>query len=214
MNQSDFSESGFAYIPGIVLDSQLATIEEELAEIEGAGSRRMLDHRWVCELAGSLMSSPLFGNLLDEKIAVQCTYFDKSPGNNWLVPTHQDKFVPVRRKFDSKGWTSWTQKEEIDFVSPPRRILEECVALRLHIDDSTAENGLMELCPGSHNSSQRENTIAVEAEAGSVLLFRPLLFHRSSKAQKGRRRVLQFLFGPTELPDGAEWFYKIYRNVS
>lgn len=44
------------------------------------------------------------------------------------------------------------------------------------------------------------------AQCGDVLLLRPLLLHASSKSSgSSRRRVLHFLFGPRELPQGMRW---------
>lgn len=53
---------------------------------------------------------------------------------------------------------------------------------------------------------ERVGYVAVDALAGDALLMRPLVLHASSKASApGRRRVLHFLFGPSELPFGLSW---------
>ena len=155
-------------------------------------------------------------------MAVQCTYFEKSAARNWLVPLHQDLSIPVAGtpvagKLDSDELRGWSRKDGGWFVQPPARVLEQLVAVRLHLDDCGTADGPLRVVPGTH----REGIIAPrralalrdalgETECtlarGSVLALRPLLLHASSKGSgHGRRRVLHFVFGPRELPCGLRW---------
>ena len=213
MTRKDLAQDGFALFKDVLDSKYISRIKTELEGIEKSGTRRILDHEWARQLCLELFRNEQLSSQLKGLSAVQCTFFDKTPENNWLVPTHRDKFIPVSETIESEGWSGWSKKEGIDFVSPPETVLEHCLNLRLHLDDSNIDNGVMELVPGSHALDSDEKPSAVEASAGDVILFRPLLLHRSSKSNFGRRRVLQILLGPRVLPDGAKWKYEINWNV-
>lgn len=103
------------------------------------------------------------------------------------------------------------------FVLGPVTVLEQMVALRLHLDGCSPANGPLRVLPGSHRFGTlsrerieeiREQTVQYElfVERGSVIAMRPQLLHASSKSRTNRsRRVLHFLFGPVKLPEGLEW---------
>jgi ectoine hydroxylase-related dioxygenase (phytanoyl-CoA dioxygenase family) len=102
------------------------------------------------------------------------------------------------------------------FVQPPPSVLEHLVAVRLHIDDSSAENGPLRVVPGSHRSGRLPGAeqvalrsggeVACIAPRGGVVAMKPLLLHASSKSTSSRpRRVLHYLYGPRELPFGLGW---------
>jgi ectoine hydroxylase-related dioxygenase (phytanoyl-CoA dioxygenase family) len=76
------------------------------------------------------------------------------------------------------------------------------IALRVHLDASTAENGSLRVIPGSHSSGVLSDHAVSEyvkchdpveclATRGAVIAMRPLLIHSSSKARSDEpRRVL------------------------
>jgi hypothetical protein len=150
-------------------------------------------------------------------VAVQCTLFDKSPRANWLVALHQDLSIPVGDRVPHPELTGWSRKEGVLHVQPPASLLETLVAVRVHLDDSTADGGPLRVVPGSHRDGRFTESGASARRAergeteclvgkGGVLLMRPLLLHASSKASRpSRRRVLHFLFGPAGLPYGLRW---------
>jgi ectoine hydroxylase-related dioxygenase (phytanoyl-CoA dioxygenase family) len=78
------------------------------------------------------------------------------------------------------------------------------VTLRVHLDPQTRANGALEVLPGSHRCSleSADEGEVVEADAGSVLMLRPLLLHRSSSGfnPSGRRRVVHLEYAGTERP--------------
>src|SRR5687767_9553722 len=62
-----------------------------------AGSRNLLDLPSCQRLATTLKAHPQVGPFLPRgAVAVQCTLFDKSADNNWLVALHQDLSIPVQ----------------------------------------------------------------------------------------------------------------------
>lgn len=150
-------------------------------------------------------------------VAVQCTYFQKSAGLNWLVPLHQDLSIPVAARIDHARLSGWSRKEDGCYVQPPPETLADLVAVRLHIDDSNAVDGPLRVTPGSHRLGRIAPPTAAEirrtlgevaciAGRGGAVVVRPLLLHASSKSTgDGRRRILHFLYGPPTLPFGLKW---------
>ena len=83
-------------------------------------------------------------------IPFRATLFDKSRGNNWLVVWHQDTALPLVEHRDVTGWGPWSVKAGITYAHAPASALARVVALRLHIDDSDADNGPLRVLPGTH----------------------------------------------------------------
>lgn len=211
---------GHAIVPDVVSPTTLDAIDAALAdtEVDGAGSRRMLDVGWCRDLAMSLVRHPtLAGLLVEAPEPVQCTLFDKSDDRNWLVTMHQDLVVPARERVEHPDLGAWSRKEGTDFVIAPAGLLDRMVAVRLHLDDCGATNGPLRVVPGSHRHgrldaarSERLRNEVAEVEClvgrGGVLVMRPLILHASSRAlAAGRRRVLHFLFGPVVPGYGLAW---------
>lgn len=140
---------------------------------------------------------------------------------NWLVPLHQDLAIPVAEQREAPGFSAWSHKLGEVFVQPPAEVLEQLLAVRVHLDACADADGPLHVVPGSHASgvlspdsafSARElrGTVACVAEVGDALLMRPLLLHASSKASgTSMRRVLHFLFGPPGLPHGLRWRHAV-----
>ena len=130
----------------------------------------------------------------------------KDVERNWLVPLHRDYSIPVKARIASPQWSAWSVKQSIQFGRPPQPVLETLVAVRLHLDDTDAMNGALNVVNGSHQSSMNNGErVSYFVPRGGAFVMRPLLLHASSKLMSGTRRVLHFLYGPKELPDGAEW---------
>jgi hypothetical protein len=222
---SEFKRSGYFVIPSVideVLNRRLRAFVGGIAS-GGAGSRKLLDEAWCAHLAGALRNDARVRSLLPRSaVAVQCTLFDKSPpAKNWLVSLHQDLSIPVVSRVDDPGLSGWSEKEGQLYVQPPVSVLEQLVAVRLHMDDCTSENGALRLVPGSHAQGRVDQTKAeslreqhgetlVPVGCGGALVMRPLILHASSKAiTPAPRRVLHFVFGPPKLPLGLEWEWAI-----
>lgn len=108
-------------------------------------------------------------------------------------------------------------KAGIAYAHAPATALDRIVALRIHLDDSTAANGPLRVLPGTHRlgllSDADARQIAREREQvscvvgrGGVVAMRPLLLHTSSKAtDAARRRVLHVEYGASmAVGDGLE----------
>jgi Phytanoyl-CoA dioxygenase (PhyH) len=215
-----FETDGFAIIPGVASPAQCdaAMVQAALAVSDAPGSRTLLSMPWCAALAHAIRSNRAVQALLPEKpVAVQCTYFEKSASQNWLVAVHQDLSIPVRDRIDAAACSAWSEKEGVLFVQPPASVLEAVVAVRLHMDDSTDSNGPLRVVPGSHRHGRltsaqvqaardESGEFTCSVPKGGVLVMRPLLLHASSKAKlSAPRRVLHFVFGAPALPLGLTW---------
>jgi hypothetical protein len=221
---SEFKKSGYFVIPNVIDEVMIRRLRAFVGAISsgGAGSRRVLDEAWCAHLAGALRNDARIRSLLPRSaVAVQCTLFDKSPAKNWLVSLHQDLSVPVMSRVDDAELTGWSEKEGQLYVQPPVSVLERLVAVRVYIDDSTSEDGALRVVPGSHTQGRVDQTTAdslreqhgetiVPVGRGGALVMRPLILHASAKAiTPAARRVLHFVFGPTSLPLGLTWRWKV-----
>jgi ectoine hydroxylase-related dioxygenase (phytanoyl-CoA dioxygenase family) len=128
--------------------------------------------------------------------------FEKSAQSNWLVPWHQDTGLPLAEPFQVPGWGSWSQKAGVTYAHAPAWALARVVALRIHLDASTADNGPLRVIPESHLEGvltdegvrafvQARGPVECLAPRGGVVTMRPLVIHASSKARSAdSRRVL------------------------
>ena len=168
--------------------------------------------------ADRLADEPRLRNYLPANArAVQCTLFAKTAESNWLVSLHQDLSMPVAERVESPACTGWSEKQGDTFVQPPISVLENVLAVRIHLDDCDARNGALCVVPGSHRLgrlSSDESARARDARGqhvvpvpkGGAMIMRPLLLHASSKSSVALpRRVLHFVYGPAALPEGLHW---------
>ena len=148
---------------------------------------------------------------------VRAIFFDKNPDKNWLVSWHQDKTVSVNKKHNIDGWGPWSLKDNTHHVQPSESVLNNMVTFRIHLDDSNADNGCLKVIPNSHASGvltqleidslvKKAIFVECEANAGDMLIMRPLILHASSKAKLPKhRRVIHMEFSGYELPKGIDW---------
>lgn len=177
------------------------------------GRRDLLDQAWCRSLSDRVRAHPDIAPLLPARMrAVLCTYFEKSTDRNWLVPLHRDIHIPVARHVDHAALRGWSSKEGMLFVQPPREVLDALLAVRVHLDPCGADDGALEVVPGSHRDDRIDADpggrvrATLAAAQGDALLMRPLVLHASRKATgRSLRRVLHFVFGPERLPHGLAW---------
>ena len=209
----NFESEGYAVIEDILSALQLQTLPDECDKLmdDKAGTRNLLKIEWVRDLAKEISRHNKIASLLPENaVPVQCTYFSKNTDKNWLVPIHRDLSIPVAEKFTKESWSGWSVKEGINYVQPPSTVLKSLLAIRVHLENNTAENGELQVVPGSHlDKSIEKERVLCEVPKGGALVLRPLLLHASSKLESGTRRVLPFLYGPATLPSPAKWAYAV-----
>lgn len=218
--QESFAAQGYVVLPRFLAGHEIDALETSLSTATGclAGSRALLELPWCLSLARRIHRDSRLSSVWPAASrAVLCTYFDKSPARNWLVALHQDLSIPVAERTEALGYSGWSEKDGRLFVQPPLEVLEQSVAARVHLDGSDEETGALKVIPGSHTLGRLrpqeafaargvngERSVAVPP--GGLMLMRPLLLHASSKmTSNARRRVLHFLFCPSDLPGGVQW---------
>ena len=149
---------------------------------------------------------------------VRSILFDKVPGANWKVAWHQDLTITVKERRNLPGHGPWSVKNGVVHVQPPMSLLDSMITLRLHLDDTPAENGALKVILGSHRygrldagaisglrSAHPEHIC--EAKAGDILFMKPLLLHASSASTRpGHRRVVHVEYAPVDLlHPSLEW---------
>ncbi len=151
----------------------------------------------------------------DEFGLVRGLYFDKPPERTWALPLHKDMTIAVRdNSLPSERFCKPTRKAGVPHVEAPEQLLEKMLTARIHLDDVRADNGPLQVVPGSHRTGKRMDLRTVPphpvfARAGDVLLMRPLLVHgsiASAPTTDRHRRILHLEFaGRRDLPDGYAW---------
>lgn len=214
------SDVGFVVTPSSPGPAAADAIESELNRMSTSrvGTRNLLELGWCRGVVEHLRAAPEMRELLpDASVAVQCTLFDKTPEENWLVALHQDLGIPVSDRVDHPGLGAWSVKEGRNFVQPPAELLAQLVAVRIHVDECGPANGPLRVVPGSHREGRltppaacalrdRVGEVTCIVPRGGALVLKPLLLHASSKATApARRRVLHFLFGPASIGYGLRW---------
>ena len=209
----DFERQGCVVVHDVIAPAGLEAAESfcDSISLSGAGTRDLLEHAWCREMARAVRSIPSIRGLLGvATTAVQCTLFVKDAKHNWLVPLHRDCRIPVKAKVASPRWSAWSVKQSVVFGRPPLEVLSGLVAVRVHLEDTDAKNGALQVVNGSHQTeSESGERNSHSVPRGGALVMRPLLLHASSKLVAGSRRVLHFVYGPAVLPDGAEWAHAV-----
>ena len=223
-NHKAFESQGYATVRRVLERQELSTVSRclERLGVRRAGTRSLLELAWCRALVQRVKRRIADdGPLPASYVAVQCTLFDKTPERNWLVAAHQDLSIPVLKRVNDPSLKTWSRKEGGDYVQPPVEVLQQLVAARVHVDACNSRQGPLKVVPGSHKAGRLSRAELMEirakigedeclADAGDVLLMRPLLLHASSKASApSRRRVLHVLFGPASLPFGLAWKHSV-----
>jgi ectoine hydroxylase-related dioxygenase (phytanoyl-CoA dioxygenase family) len=200
-------EQGFAVVPQVLSTRELIPILVSLADLEPppgrAGIRHVLSHPTVkvvahtpalLEMAQAVLGSAAF--------PFRATLFDRIPESSRLLNWHQDTALPLQEKIETPGWESWSQKEGVIYAKASPNVLEQVLALRLHLDDCTEQNGPLRVLPGTHGVGvlsdleiERCATYQEPFEClvprGGLVAMRPLVIHASSKSRsQAPRRVL------------------------
>jgi ectoine hydroxylase-related dioxygenase (phytanoyl-CoA dioxygenase family) len=105
-------------------------------------------------------------------------------------------------------------------VQPPLAILEKNFTIRIHLDDTDAENGALKVILRSHlkgvirSESIGEDEVFCNVKRGAVMLMSPLLMHASNRTTNNKkRRVIHIEFSNQSLPEGLNWSeYLNWRN--
>jgi ectoine hydroxylase-related dioxygenase (phytanoyl-CoA dioxygenase family) len=209
------SENGFAILPGSVSEATLSTLRDTLFFREAAGERCLLDQPAVRDAAVVLKHQLIkSGHLPPESVAIQAIAFNKTATTNWKVAWHQDVMFPFARRVSSPGFDLPSVKQDVHYARPPVYVIENLLAVRLHLDDCDGTNGPLRVSPGTHRSGihptegiahlvSLHGEESCLAKTGEILLMRPLTLHTSSQATEPKhRRILHLVYhSGTAIPE-------------
>jgi ectoine hydroxylase-related dioxygenase (phytanoyl-CoA dioxygenase family) len=198
---------GFEILRSSLPVMKLDELRDDLFQDDNAGERSLLDGRAVRETALYLKQDLIAsGHLSPDAVAIQAIAFNKTDATNWKVAWHQDVMFPFAERVRSPGFAVPTVKQGIDYARPPAGILEQLLAVRLHLDDCHETNGPLRISPATHLLGILETAtifsvvtthgeVSCLAQKGEILLMRPLALHASSQATAPKhRRVLHFFY--------------------
>jgi ectoine hydroxylase-related dioxygenase (phytanoyl-CoA dioxygenase family) len=211
---------GFAIIPEVLRDEDVSDLTETLDKSalprSRAGVRHVLRDPIVANVARDSRLLSIAQEILGgSAIPFRATFFDKSPESNWLVAWHQDTALPLRERRETESWGPWSMKEGVNYAHAPASALSNVVALRVHLDDSTTDNGPLRVLPGTHRSgvltnqeirglADRVSPVECLVPKGGVVAMRPLIVHSSSKSRvPAARRVLHIEYAVSLELDGG-----------
>ena len=213
--------AGFVVAPDVY---SVGEVEALLATLEQAGLDGQFGVRAVLRDYPELQKLVFTPKLLQLVASVdpnlttciKSIYFDKPPTANWPVNWHQDLTLNVRGRVEAPGFKNWRELPERTVVQPPLEVLNNILTVRIHLDDTRAENGALRVVPGSQLSgvvpikewmkNGPAEEMICDVPAGGVQLMRPLLLHASKRSSAARRRVLHLEFSGYPLPDGLTWW--------
>jgi len=216
-------EYGYEIITEFLSRDQLISINREMDSVEfsaKAGGIRNAEKKYssIHDLANSEQLHIQANKYLPgASNLVRAILFNKTTENNWLVTWHQDRTIAVSERFEKSLWGPWSVKDGVLHVQPPVGVLNQMVTFRIHLDDTSQENGCLKILPKSqklgildHASIQdyvrNHNSVICEAPAGSALVMRPHILHSSSKASNpSQRRVLHLEYSSFKLTSGVAW---------
>jgi ectoine hydroxylase-related dioxygenase (phytanoyl-CoA dioxygenase family) len=207
---------GFATIDHLLNPGEISGLLKDFSDprlpCSRAGVRHALSHPAIAALARDARLISLAEQILGrDAFPFRATLFEKSPQANWLVVWHQDTALPLRERKDLPGWGPWSMKEGVVYAHAPATALSQVLALRVHLDDSNADNGPLRVLPGTHTmgvlSDDAIHQLTTQIPAvdcllppGGVLAMKPLLVHASSKSQTEMpRRVLHIEYAPSTM---------------
>jgi hypothetical protein len=205
-----------------VIDKLIHEVEPLSSELSNYGVRNLLRKvPYVKEFLSSYsirrIIDPIIGK---EANPVRAIFFDKIPNANWNVAWHQDTTIAVDKKIELEGYGPWSEKEGVVHVEPPESILGGMLTVRIHLDSTDSDNGVLRVIPGSHlkgriKSSEIlplvESSTIVEciSKPGDILIMNPLLLHSSRKSlNPTHRRIIHVEFSSSTLPSKIQWHEK------
>lgn len=194
----EIDQRGFSVLSAVFSPHEMEKLAHDLEHSElrrsKAGIRHALRHEGIRDLSADPRLLNLAQEILGpEAFPFRATLFDKSRQANWLVVWHQDTALPVRERHETSGWGPWSTKDCITYAHAPATALCQVLALRVHLNDSNADNGPLRVLPGTHihgvlsDNDMEELAAAIPliecvVPQGGVMAMRPLIVHASSKS--------------------------------
>lgn len=223
--QRSIDTSGWAVTDPVLDSATIAALRDcvaPFAQSRRGGARNLLDDARIAALAMTPTLRRFACVVLgDSCFAVRALFFDKTPDANWKVIWHQDLTVAAQQRVDVPGYGPWTEKAGVPHVQPPVDVLEQMLAIRVHLDPCTEENGPVRVIDGTHRLGRlapeaidqlraRRPASACLAAEGALVAFRPLLLHASSPAVRpAHRRVIHIEYAARPLAAPLVWHRQV-----
>ncbi|WP_292008304.1 phytanoyl-CoA dioxygenase family protein [Chryseobacterium sp.] len=235
LHKQEVLHDGYAIIENVFSDDEITKISEEIQKID-TSKENFRKSEDLFAIRQFLKEVPEINHLVfntnikeiikkifgDQYFVVKSIYFDKPETSNWYVAYHQDLTISVDRKIDLPDFGPWTTKHNQFAVQPPLPILENIYTIRIHLDDTTKDNGALKVVPASHTKGiYRPETIdwnteierINEVKKGGIMIMKPLILHGSNRTINGnRRRVIHIEFSDQELPQEMQWSERLNYN--
>lgn len=220
---SSYRNKGYFLVERALPDSEVARLIDSLTLLTQEQNRfgvRDLMNRIpaIRVLANSHPMITIAREILGERARpVRSVFFDKIPEANWNVPWHQDTSIALKARHDLDGFGPWSEKQGVVHTEPPEEYLANTLTLRVHLDESNRETGVLRVVPATHRSGrvaaqdlisivESSGIIECNALPGDILLMNPLLFHSSRKAvTPHHRRIIHIEYSAMELPPPLQW---------
>ncbi|OWP83106.1 phytanoyl-CoA dioxygenase [Flavobacterium davisii] len=227
MNTS-FNKNGFHILNNIYTHEEIETIIHLIESSEKSNTNFRKDKelfairailKEIPKLKNHIFNKNLI-NIIEEignntYFVIKSIYFDKPKTSNWVVPYHQDLTINLSEKIETDKFINWTKKNEQITVQPPTPILENIFTIRIHLDNTTAENGAVKVIPKSHKKGiiqltdheiNKNKEYICDVPKGGVMLMKPLTLHASTRTTNNqRRRVIHIEFSNIILDNGLKW---------
>jgi ectoine hydroxylase-related dioxygenase (phytanoyl-CoA dioxygenase family) len=208
---SKLDHDGYESFGPVADQTTITTLRESVFISNKPGTRCLLDDPHVHAVAVSVRDVLVrAGRLPANARAIQAIAFDKTTAANWKVTWHQDLMFPFARAVTAEGYALPSQKDGVNYARPPRDVLAQLLAVRIHLDDCDETNGPLRVSPATHclgiipsaaiaETVARHGEHACLAKAGEALLMKPLILHASSQAIAPKhRRVLHLVYSAAE----------------
>ena len=142
---------GFAILDNVIDDQMVDLLLKLLTDVQDEdvhkqragkafGIRNLLNVvPFTRELADSATCRSIVEPILGGSArVVRGIYFDKHKDANWKVAWHQDLTIAVQERVEVDGYGPWSIKAGINHVQPPVSVLQNILALRIHLDHADA----------------------------------------------------------------------------
>ena len=151
------AEAGYRITEGVLSAEECDTLGAALAAGQlrrgRAGARHLMAAPEVQALASHARLLHLAAEALGGRaVPYRATLFEKSGRANWLVVWHQDTALPLAARIASDEWGPLSTKAGVLYAHVPAWALERIVALRIHLDASTSDNGPLRVLPDTHRA--------------------------------------------------------------
>jgi ectoine hydroxylase-related dioxygenase (phytanoyl-CoA dioxygenase family) len=195
--QHSVATAGWAVTEAIVGSNAISELRSRVAALANAArgcARNLFDDAHITQLAAAPTPRQFACTVPGQScFAVRALFIDKTPDASWKVVWHQDLTIAMQQREDLPSYCPWTEKARVPHIQPPVDVLGQMLAIRVHLDSCSAENGPVWVIDGTHRLGRlsptaihriraaRAESVCLAAE-GALLAFRPLLLHASSPA--------------------------------